>query len=327
MSVEALLIDEEFLAWYFDPSPERTQLWEERISKNAELKFLIPVAIQMLEHITKEETLVTEAEVQRAQNQLMQRVGSWHERSTVKPRPRRSLSHWWWSAAGILFILGYFLKSQYLNTERPYNFNSSTSSIRQITLTDSTKISLNANAQIRTSNFEKPGTDREVWLEGEAYFDVAHTADNRKFIVHSGDMKVEVLGTQFNIRKEKEKTEVILETGQVRLTAGAIGTHTMKPGEMVQYSSETKKITIQEVNPEAHTSWKDADIIFENAEAEEIIRVLQEVFKLEVIIENSDDWGQFNGTFSSKDPEILLKALEKTYEGRIGRHQGKIIIK
>jgi transmembrane sensor len=323
LSVDALLSDEEFLAWYYHPSPERTKMWEERMLNQDELKSLVPVAIQILEHILKDETQVTEAEMQMAQNQLMQRVHTWQEEM---PPTRKSLwPHWWWVSACMLLMVGYFIKNTF-SRKIPDTF-SSISTIRQITLSDSTRISLNAGSTIRISNFEDPESDREVWLEGEAYFDVAHTSNHRKFIVHSGDMDVEVLGTQFNIRKGQEKTEVMLETGQVRLTTGSTGTHTMKPGEMVQYSAITKKLTMQEVNPETYTSWKDADIIFENADAEEITRVLREVFKLKVILEGSHDLGQFNGTFSSKDPEVLLRALEKTYDGHIHRQSGKITIK
>jgi transmembrane sensor len=324
MSIEALLNDEEFLEWYYNPSQEHAKKWEDRVSKQENLKSLVPVAIQILNHVLHEETTVTEREIENSRKKLIQRINEWQDNPIEKPK--KSRSNWWWIAASILLVMDWLFNTTYSNKELQNTYNASISTIKQIRLDDSTLIRLNAGSTIRTSNFSESGSDREVWLEGEAYFDVAHTPDHRKFIVHSEDIDIEVLGTQFNIRKEKEQTQIILESGQVQLSVASIGTHIMKPGEMVQYSSQTKKITSEVVNPEDYISWKDADIIFENAESKEIIRVLRDVFKYEVIIENDLDLGYFNGSFSSKDPDILLRALEKTYDGRFHRQPGKIII-
>jgi hypothetical protein len=59
-----------------------------------------------------------------------------------------------------------------------------------------------------------------VWIGGEGFFDVTHTINHRKFIVHTqNDMDVRVLGTKFNVRIRSE-TEVMLQEGKVNLEIG-----------------------------------------------------------------------------------------------------------
>ena len=93
-------------------------------------------------------------------------------------------------------------------------------------LTDGTRVELNSSTELRLARrFEAvpflPAPERVVHLQGEAYFDVAETG--RPFVVVTPDARIEVLGTEFNVRTRQEglrhQTSVTLATGRVRISS------------------------------------------------------------------------------------------------------------
>jgi ferric-dicitrate binding protein FerR (iron transport regulator) len=115
----------------------------------------------------------------------------------------------------------------------------------RIKLPDGSMVVLNAHSTL-TYNDWSEGQTREVWLNGEAFFEVQkkHDATGRvKFVVHTGDLNVEVLGTRFNVSNRGLRTQIVLEEGKVRLryeqeTEKVID---MQPGELVEYvNADTK---------------------------------------------------------------------------------------
>ena len=91
---------------------------------------------------------------------------------------------------------------------------------KKITLPDGSKVTLNANSELKLSSNWGDKGDRQVWLEGEAYFEVEKKlATHQKFIVHTKDIDVEVLGTKFNVNTRHEKAIVSLEEGKIKLSS------------------------------------------------------------------------------------------------------------
>ncbi|MGS0528454.1 FecR family protein [Zobellia nedashkovskayae] len=87
---------------------------------------------------------------------------------------------------------------------------------KQVTLPDHSIITLNSGAQLK---FPEVFTDdsREVWVEGEAYFDITKDVE-RPFRVHANGFTIEVLGTKFNVNDKGETNTVSLESGKVQVT-------------------------------------------------------------------------------------------------------------
>jgi ferric-dicitrate binding protein FerR (iron transport regulator) len=101
---------------------------------------------------------------------------------------------------------------------------------------------LNANSQLRTPARWPAGARREVWLEGEAFFQVTKKGaapgggtDGARFVVHTGQVDVAVLGTRFNVTNRRGQTTVTLNEGKVKLEEGDLdGAVIMEPGELVR---------------------------------------------------------------------------------------------
>ena len=80
----------------------------------------------------------------------------------------------------------------------------------QLSLPDGSQVVLNANSSISFLPDWDEKKERTVTLEGEAFFSISHTVDHQKFIVHSKNIEVEVLGTAFNVNNRRGKSQVVL---------------------------------------------------------------------------------------------------------------------
>ncbi len=201
---------------------------------------------------------------------------------------------------------------------------------RSLTLPDGSKVILNANSTIRFAENWTQQNPREVWLEGEAFFEVEKVfASNTdlpvKFVVHTSPMDVEVLGTEFNVNNRREETKVVLKSGKVKLNVKngeKVEEIFMRPGEMVAFNEMSKALTKKMVNPDIHASWKDHQLIFEEVSLGEIARMLEDGYGVTVNFEDSQlAQEQFTGLVPSNDIDVLLEAFTKLYGIQITKKQ------
>lgn len=103
----------------------------------------------------------------------------------------------------------------------------------EVTLPDGSRIRLNSASRVSYST-EYGKTDRNIFLDGEAYFEVAKNKD-LPFIVSTGNISVEALGTKFNVRSYDDEDETVtLVEGKVLATAGETGV-VLLPHQCVSY--------------------------------------------------------------------------------------------
>ena len=174
-------------------------------------------------------------------------------------------------------------------------------------LPDGTNVSLNSGSVLRYPEFFS-GDKREVELIGEAFFDVAKDPNKRFVVKTTGDERVEVLGTSFNM--EAFPGDSILSTtlleGKVRFVSDA-GSVQMNPGEKLVYNNKTSKAKLTKTNGEAETAWKYGKIIFDNTPFNEVLRMLSKRFNVDFLVKNEKyRKDSFTGTFSTQRLEQVL---------------------
>lgn len=151
-------------------------------------------------------------------------------------------------------------------------------------LPDGTVVFLNAGSSIRFRE-GLAGNIREIFLEGEAFFEVAKDSI-RPFLVHSGNLTTQALGTSFNIRNFKEKpVEIALLTGKIKVESQD---HTfyqiLIPGEGV---SESGGIPVKsQVDVNNSIAWMNKTIVFESEGFLEAIEELENWFGVDISITN-----------------------------------------
>jgi len=154
----------------------------------------------------------------------------------------------------------------------------------RIELSDGTEVHLNASSTLRFP-FIFPGRTREVYLEGEAFFTVAHDPKH-PFIVHTGTTSVIALGTEFNVNSyDHNIITTSLVTGSVVTDVGDSLDVTLKPGYEAVYRPG-ERFKVKRFDENVTLGWRDGIFRFQNKPLEDIIPVMKRWFGLKVSFAN-----------------------------------------
>ena len=158
--------------------------------------------------------------------------------------------------------------------------------ITRLTLADGSKVWLNSGSELQFP-IRFDSDKREVHLKGEAFFEVTKN-ENQPFRVNANDLKVEVLGTSFNVVNfdDEIQSEVVLVTGKVQLSSenrdGNKKFGFLNPGQRAVYVKGEQKILKNEVEVDKYIAWRDGTLIFRDDPMEEVAKRLSRWFNVEI---------------------------------------------
>lgn len=334
-TIDEFLADEYFQQWILRPSAESKSFWETWLHQHPDKAAVVEQARHMLLVIATKEK---EGATQEKSTQLWQKIQhSIHRKPSgadngkkYGKQPRRAFVPAWkqW-AAGIaaLGLLYYFFFFQKINSSDVYA--TAFQQTKNIELPDGSTVILNANSTLQVATQWDANTPREVWLRGEAFFEVQKLnthQENAKFIVHTNHLDVEVLGTKFNVNDRHDKAQVVLNSGSVKLKMEQ-NEVTMLPGEMIEFSRKEKAFQKKTVDPEVYSAWKDHKIIFQETPVSEVLQRLKNTYGLEVTLHDTSLLNrEYTGTFEDPDPEIILKTLAVTFDLEVIYKDDQVIL-
>lgn len=185
----------------------------------------------------------------------------------------------------------------------------------RIELEDGTKVWINSASRLRYPVIFS-GDIREVYLEGEAYFEVQRD-EERPFIVHSGEQKVTVLGTSFGIScyASEANDYTTLVSGKVKVDfERGKQSFVLEPGMQVAYNKENGVAMERKVDVAEFVAWKDGKYIFKQKRLEDILSTLSRWYDFEVFYRNEDvKEVLFSGELRRFDDfSYLLRLIERT---------------
>lgn len=173
-----------------------------------------------------------------------------------------------------------------------------------VVLPDGTKVWLNAASSI---SYPVAFTHRErtVVVTGEAYFEVAEQAAQPFTVKVNDSLKIQVLGTSFNVNAYTDEPAVnaTLLQGSVKVVTGT-QQQMLLPGQQVQ-AGKTVKL-VKQVNTGLVMAWKDGVFAFENADLATVMRQLSRWYNIEVVFEGHVVAGTFSGEI---DRSLSLKQV------------------
>ncbi|SDG12961.1 FecR family protein [Dyadobacter soli] len=238
-SVEDFVWDDFFRQWTLSPTPETDALWDDWIDANPEMLEKVEQAKAIVLSLRLHEPEIDDAEISQVVKQTVGRITEVNEetgRTSRRLVPAFSIP-WMQFAASVAFIVlaGWAVYSVMIKQEEkpqlgqqdsiiaPSNalketINSTDKTI-ELALADGSKISLAPKGRIRyPERFD--GERREVFLEGEAFFDIAKDPEH-PFLVYANGLVTKVLGTSFRIKAYGDSREVTVEvkTGKVSVFA------------------------------------------------------------------------------------------------------------
>ena len=202
----------------------------------------------------------------------------------------------------------------------------------KLNLSDGTMVYLNSGSSFTYPVSFIDGIDREVFLSGEAFFDVSSDSLNTFKVVSTGSY-VEVYGTKFNFKDYQEDnfSEVILTEGSlgVKNTISNSETIVLRPGDKAKVNYAGEGVEIKEVNTMLYTSWIDGRIIFRDENINNMITKLERIYDV-IIINNNDKLNDeyINATILTETESIenVLDYLEEIYNLKYKIINNKIII-
>lgn len=253
-------------------------------------------------------------------------------------------------AASIILIISFFvgLKSQFFDPE--LEMVSISGEQIDLVLPDGSHVKLNANTKIRYSKFFE-GEMREVYLDGEAFFDVK--SDPKKpFIVHTRDVDLKVLGTSFNVRAyhQEDYTETSLITGKVEVLDKTQDQLNLVLEPNQKYTSRLKKFSntqknisnkdldkpktlIEEIsmNPNEElpkeVQWVHNKLGFDNESLLNISKRLAIHYNVDFVFENKKaEQYLFTATFENDELQSILNALSVVESFKFRKEGQRIIV-
>lgn len=231
---------------------------------------------------------------------------------------RFQLNKWMRMAAMIILPLltaggVYFYMSRNESSSAPLVIAVERGQKANITLPDGSKVWLNSQSKLTYSaNFNL--RKRELQLDGEAYFEVAHNP-NKPFIVQSNDITVEALGTAFGMKAYNEDKQIssILMRGKVRVTTPAGGVILM-PNDRIMYDKTTRKqIKNTVTNATDFTGWIHNELRFENESLGDIAKTIQRIYNVNIVFSTVKLKNQrYTGSINNNSLESVLNIISLT---------------
>lgn len=207
----------------------------------------------------------------------------------------------------------------------------------QVVLSDGTKIRLNSGSKLSYSKNFNSKIEREVRLEGEAYFEIVHN-ENRPFIIHTPVMEIRDLGTTFNVKAypNDAKAEATLIEGIIEVSLKserAAKTILMQPNEkIVVYNNNnphldekendagadetevyrlSKVVSDPKLNELVETAWINNRLVFKNEVFKELVKDMERKYNVQITI-NDEELKNYKltGVFKDESLEQALKVLQ-----------------
>ena len=288
------LADPFFQEWVINPDEENETFWKQFVTHYPHKKAELENAQKLLRYLSFKEHSPSESMVHQSLQKHLAAIEKLEEKTSITLYPRQGYRKLLKIAAfvgGVVLLLAALLV---LSDKPNKRIMAATDygKLDSLFLPDSSKVVLNAHSKIRYSKAWNREEKREVWLDGEAFFEVRHfnkdsaiIQPHERFLVHTKDLDIEVLGTSFNVRQRRGKTEVVLQSGKIKVffKTGLRKEITMKPGEMVTYDPE-KEISQTTTNPEDYTAWKKKKLILHNPTVDEIVAYLEDNYGTRIIL-------------------------------------------
>ena len=318
-----LLHDESFFRWVHQTDPVATDYWETWTAQHPEHRTTVADARRMVRGIPFAPRTLSDERVHRAWLDLQSRLPQNEGRSRLRAKQPMVRRAWLrGAAAALLGLLGALAWWNATSDEESAHYATSFGETRTVLLPDGSEVMLNANSRVRYQAPTDRRPRREVWLEGEAFFKIVHLERPTPvpFVVHTPDLRVQVLGTQFNVNTRRGRTQVVLNEGSVALQLPSDETAALQPGELAEFAAPEARLHKATVDPERFTAWRDRRLTFDDTPLSEVALTLEENYGVRVVFDSpSLRTRRVTGEISAQKIDIILKALSTLFSISVER--------
>lgn len=352
-SVEDFVWDDFFRQWTLSPTPETDALWDDWIDANPEMLEKVEQAKAIVLSLRLHEAEIDDAEINQVVRQTVARIteaGDEPARTSRRLIPAFSIP-WMQFAASValIMLLGWAVYSVMIKREEKPQLGqqdsviersgsltekvNATSQTIELALSDGSKISLAPKGRIRyPERFD--GERREVFLEGEAFFDIAKDPGH-PFLVYANGLVTKVLGTSFRIKAYGDSREVTVEvkTGKVSVFAQSdphlkekladkqLQGVVLTPNQKIIYArNEVKMVKTLVEKPEMVVSKAEIpQFEFEDTPASDVFNTIARAYGIDILydealLKDCPLTAHLDNQTLHDKLNIICKAVESSYE-------------
>jgi ferric-dicitrate binding protein FerR (iron transport regulator) len=334
--LEDFLKDANFVAWIQYPTKELEQFWTEWSASAPPNLAAFDEARETLTLIFSADRIAPSAA---EEEEVLQKIlGTINEAGEKTVHRKPAIKRWVIAAAAaaMLIISGAMWYAS-LQKEMLSEFTTAYGEMKKITLPDQSNILMNAHSSISFRPDWDNGDAREIWLKGEANFNVKHlrnsktaVKDNERFIIHTSLLRVEVLGTVFNVKERRGIAEVSLESGsvEVQVKGEPDKQWLLKPNEVAIYNTTTAMLEKRSQDPLIYKAWTEKKMLANNTSVREIIQAIEDHYGHKVILEDPALANRtIDGTIPFKSENSVLFVLSNILEIDIERKDSTLVFK
>lgn len=259
-----------------------TNNWIKESEENARWLF----RMEEIYHLGKFEGYADENRIFRAEKQLCKRLNQEQQQKDRKLYMRQWIKYA--AVIAILFIagggVGYFFYQQNAGSQMLVAI-ADEGIVKEILLPDGTKVWLNNSSTLKYPQ-EFSENERNVYLEGEAYFEVTKNR-HKPFTVESDAMRVRVLGTTFNLKCDKHCriAEATLIEGEIEVKGNQEeGQIILAPGQRAELNRSNGRLTVKQVDAKLDAVWHNDLIPFDKANIFTITKTLERFYNVKIIL-------------------------------------------
>lgn len=160
---------------------------------------------------------------------------------------------------------------------------------RLVYLKDGSSIILSPGSQLNYPPSFNDLDKREVYLEGEAFFNISHHPSKR-FIVHTKKLEITVLGTAFNIKAFPGNADitVTVSRGKVKISANDKNLGLITRGQQIIYDKSRGNSIQKTVNADSNLAWKKQDLLLDDVTVGEAVKLLEDKFDVNISVSDSE---------------------------------------
>lgn len=225
----------------------------------------------------------------------------------------------------------YFYKQSTLVSSNDMVIKTGKGERASLVLPDGTKVTLNSESALRYNSKSFNKNERNVFFNGEAFFNVFSNKE-APFIISTGDMNLQVLGTKFNLlsRVQSPVIEVSLLEGHVLLSS-QISTKTQELfcSQKAIFDKITGEFTvIKNKNIHSEIGWIKGDLVFSNLPLQDVLKAIETNYDVRFVLKDCTNMAKdpFTGTLSNRNLNEVLDILQKSYGFKYSQLGNRITI-
>ncbi|MEM7659111.1 MAG: FecR domain-containing protein [Bacteroidota bacterium] len=315
-TVEDLVADPSFVRWVQGSDPQVQVFWEnwkkQHPEKSAKIQEARQLVVALYSFSASNLTEASFLEIADSKNYIQQRIRNPSDQS-AKSRPARQLiPRTYLRAAVITLLIGSGLIFWWINSvPDQIIYQTGYGETKSITLPDQSVVTLNTNSSIRTAEVWKNDRPREIWLTGEAYFEVQQNP-NLPFIVSVADLETRVLGTSFYISGyPSTPISITLESGTIQVSNPHGDLSILQPREQLLADSDLQLWKVEKVDLDQMGVWKEGMFAFNRITLKELIPSLERWYGVQIQLESGEAGNCWiHGPPTNKSIWDLLESFE-----------------